>query len=93
MSKQSRSEWPGPPETPVHYEQTVKGRVAGPSIAAIQPELKDHALVGLHIPDCLLIVYRYTRTHSPHPPSSLFAHSVPVYPYTLAASSSLTVCS
>jgi len=57
---------------------------------------------------CLLLVYRCTRAHSPHPrPSSLawplrfvrlflfagffslFAHGAPVYPYTLAASSTL----
>jgi len=51
---------------------------------------------GLSFPDCLLIAYRCTRTDSPHPPPwpghsflRLFAHSVPVYAYTLAASSGL----
>ena len=33
-------------------------------------------------PDCLLIVYQYTC-------AGLFAHSVPVYPYTRTAFSSL----
>jgi len=50
---------------------------------------------------CLVIMYQCTRIHSLHPPPwpghsfplqliltvRLFAHSVPVYPYTLASSS------
>jgi len=41
-------------------------------------------------PECLLVVYKYTRTHSPHPHSWPYtvAHSLPVYPYTIAVHTS-----
>ena len=48
-------------------------------------------------PECLLTVYWYACTHTPHlpprPGHSFPDHIIPVHPYTLAASASQTVCS
>jgi hypothetical protein len=74
-----------------------RGDILRQILRALYPKLINPELVSEAGPHCLLIVYRCTRAvpQARQPRAgvrggaSLFAHTVPVLPYTLAASSSL----